>query len=299
MPFSTIDVLPDPPQRGDNPDTFADDADTWVVATQTFSEQLNTFKSELETAAALIDAAPSYSDPGLVALTGNTPAADKFLYYTGASTSAIATVTSFARTLLDDADQATAQATLGVVPGTDVQAYDAGLADVAGLAVTDGNFIVGDGANWVAESGATARTSMGAAASGANSDITSLSALSTALSVAQGGTGASTAAAALANFLTVTDNSNGICIAIPIGATTYMVQWGRKTVSPNTTGTFTFPVAFTNASSVSCVANGVGETGDFGQASKPTTVYAVSTTGATYIHGDEVSCTAFWIAWGV
>ena len=42
-----------------------------------------------------------------------------------------------------------------------VQSYDAGLADIAGLAVTNGNFIVGDGANWVAESGATARTSLG------------------------------------------------------------------------------------------------------------------------------------------
>ena len=45
--------------------------------------------------------------------------------------------------------------------GVDVQAYDAGLADIAGLAVTNGNFIVGDGTNWVAESGATARTSLG------------------------------------------------------------------------------------------------------------------------------------------
>jgi hypothetical protein len=38
---------------------------------------------------------------------------------------------------------------------------DAQLQDVAGLAVTNGNFIVGDGANFVAESGATARTSLG------------------------------------------------------------------------------------------------------------------------------------------
>ncbi|HDQ22364.1 MAG TPA: hypothetical protein ENN28_00120 [Candidatus Uhrbacteria bacterium] len=45
--------------------------------------------------------------------------------------------------------------------GTNVQAWDAGLDDISGLAVTDGNFIVGDGANWVAESGATARTSLG------------------------------------------------------------------------------------------------------------------------------------------
>src|SRR5210317_1378938 len=38
---------------------------------------------------------------------------------------------------------------------------DAQLQDVAGLAVTDGNFIVSDGANFVAESGATARASLG------------------------------------------------------------------------------------------------------------------------------------------
>lgn len=56
-----------------------------------------------------------------------------------------------------------ARTNLGLVIGTDVQAYDAGLADIAGLAVTDGNIIVGDGTNWVAESGATARTSLGLA----------------------------------------------------------------------------------------------------------------------------------------
>ena len=38
---------------------------------------------------------------------------------------------------------------------------DAQLQDVAGLGVTDGNFIVGNGSNFVAESGSTARTSLG------------------------------------------------------------------------------------------------------------------------------------------
>ena len=38
---------------------------------------------------------------------------------------------------------------------------DQQLQDVAGLAVTEGNFVVGDGSNFVAESGATARTSLG------------------------------------------------------------------------------------------------------------------------------------------
>ena len=38
---------------------------------------------------------------------------------------------------------------------------DAQLQDVAGLAVTDGGFIVGDGSNFVLETAGTARTSLG------------------------------------------------------------------------------------------------------------------------------------------
>jgi hypothetical protein len=45
--------------------------------------------------------------------------------------------------------------------GSTVQAYDADLTALGGLAKTDGNFIVGNGTTWVAESGATARTSLG------------------------------------------------------------------------------------------------------------------------------------------
>ena len=56
-----------------------------------------------------------------------------------------------------------ARTALGVAIGSDVQAYDAQLADVAGLAVTDGGIIVGDGSNFVLETGATARTSLGLA----------------------------------------------------------------------------------------------------------------------------------------
>mgnify|MGYP001458094658 FL=1 len=41
------------------------------------------------------------------------------------------------------------------------QASDAQLTDIAGLTPTDSNFIVGDGSNFVTESGATARTSLG------------------------------------------------------------------------------------------------------------------------------------------
>ncbi len=87
---------------------------------------------------------------------------------------------------------------LGLVIGTDVQAYDAQLADIAGLTPTDGNIIVGDGANFVAESGATARTSLGLGAADAVSHG-SLT-LTTDLAVAEGGTGASTASAARTNL---------------------------------------------------------------------------------------------------
>lgn len=55
--------------------------------------------------------------------------------------------------------------------GVSVQAYDAGLADIAGLAVTDGNFIVGNGTNWVAESGDTAILSLGVTATAAELNV--------------------------------------------------------------------------------------------------------------------------------
>jgi len=49
----------------------------------------------------------------------------------------------------------------GLTVGTDVQAYNTELTNIAGLATTNGNFIVGNGSTFVAESGATARTSIG------------------------------------------------------------------------------------------------------------------------------------------
>lgn len=49
----------------------------------------------------------------VTAIAGLTPAADKLAYYTSGSAAALTTITSFARTLLDDADAAAALATLG------------------------------------------------------------------------------------------------------------------------------------------------------------------------------------------
>ena len=68
--------------------------------------------------------------------------------------------------LSDLQNAGTSRTNLGVAIGSDVQAHDADLDALAALAKTDGNIIVGNGSTWVAESGATARTSLGVDAAG-------------------------------------------------------------------------------------------------------------------------------------
>ena len=105
-----------------------------------------------------------------------------------------------------------ARTNLGLAIGTDIQAYDAQLADIAGLTPTDSNFIVGDGTNFVLESGATARTSL---------DVYSTS---EALSVANNLSDVNDAATARTNIdvdssseVTTKAVNNGITFAIALG----------------------------------------------------------------------------------
>jgi len=120
---------------------------------------------------------------------------------------------------------------------------DAQLQDVAGLAVTNGGFIVGDGSNFVLETGATARTSLGVDAAGTdnstNVTLDNTNYLSLAgqvltggtVPLGSGGTGQTTAAAS-ANALLNT--SQGGALTIGDGSDTITIA-GNLTVSGDTT----------------------------------------------------------------
>lgn len=75
--------------------------------------------------------AADIKDTELSALAGLTAAADRLPYFTSGTAASLATFTSFGRSIIDDADEATFKATVNLEIGTDVQAYDADLATLA------------------------------------------------------------------------------------------------------------------------------------------------------------------------
>jgi hypothetical protein len=155
----------------------------------------------------------------LAAIAALVTAADRLPYFTGSGAATLADLTAFARTLLDDADAAAMRSTLGLVIGANVQAHDTELAAIAGL-VSAANklpYFTGSGAAALADlttfarallddaDSAAARTTLGLgtiATQGAGAVAITGGNVSgiTDLAIADGGTGASTAAAARANL---------------------------------------------------------------------------------------------------
>ena len=103
-------------------------------------------------------------DAGLLSIAGLTTLADRMIYTTASDVYAVAILTSFGRSIIDDANEAAFKATVNLEIGIDVQAFGAGLDDLSALGVValDGQMIVGTGVGAFAyESGATLRTSIG------------------------------------------------------------------------------------------------------------------------------------------
>lgn len=114
---------------------------TYMTADQNLSDVADASASRTNLGVAIGTDVQAY-DAALASIAGLTTSANQLIYTTGSDTYATATLTSFARTLLDDTDQATAQGTLGVVPGTDVQEYSALLQEFADLTLgTEGQVL--------------------------------------------------------------------------------------------------------------------------------------------------------------
>lgn len=201
-----------------------------------------------------------------------TPAADRFVYYTGANTAALGTVTSFARSILDDTSAAAVRTTIGA------QATDATLTAVAGVTTAANKLIYFTGVDTAA---ATDLSAFGRSLI----DDADASAARTTLGLASGATTTvGTIATQNANSVSITGGSiTGITdLAITDGGTGASTAAGAR----SNLGLGTAAVADVTTSSTDTTAGRLLKVGDFGR----------SSTSLTYVTGtlDSLNYTSTW-----
>lgn len=195
-------------------------------------------------------------DAELAALAGLTSASNKLPYFTGSGTAALTDLTSDARGLLDDASYADMRTTLGLAIGTNVQAYSAALAAVSA------STYVGD----------DSITTLGTITTGTWNG--------TDIAVADGGTGASTAADARTNLAATTSGTTSTPVLARIAkqgcdasvggvsTTTVTHNFGTTDVivqvyQVSTGETVIADMSRTNGNTVSVVINGTVTANDY------------------------------------
>ena len=224
------------------------------------------------------------SSASVEAIMSVTPAADTIPYFTGTSSAASTSLTAFARTLLDDADAATARTTLGaqtlntaltaisgVTPATNTLAYFSGTTTAASTALSPFARTLLDDLTAAAvrttlELGsiATQDAATVAITGGSISGITDLA-------IADGGTGASDAAGARTNL--------GLSNSATIAATS--ANTGNTLVQRDPSGNFSAGTITANLS------------GNASSASTAATAYALSSSSTISLAGDVSGSVSF------